>query len=46
MQEIAGILLFLIGAMTIVELVDAHEGFRVITDRIKATDKVKLLPDI
>jgi len=27
--------------MTIVELVDAHEGFAVITDRIKTTDKTK-----
>ena len=33
-QEISGILLFLMGAMTIVELIDAHEGFKVITDRI------------
>lgn len=37
------IIFFLIGAMTIVELVDAHEGFAVITDRIKTTNKVKLL---
>ena len=29
--------------MTIVELVDAHEGFSVITDRIKTTNKVKLM---
>src|SRR5690606_41614207 len=28
--EIAEILFFLLGAMTIVELVDAHEGFRMI----------------
>lgn len=42
-SEIAGILFFLMGAMTIVETVDAHEGFRVITDRIKTTNKVKLL---
>ncbi|MCC6600320.1 MAG: sodium:proton antiporter NhaD [Crocinitomicaceae bacterium] len=42
-QEIAGILLFLMGAMTIVEIVDAHEGFRVITDRINARSKVKLM---
>ena len=41
--EIASILFFLLGAMTIVELVDAHEGFSVITDRIKTTNKVKLL---
>lgn len=43
LQEIAGILLFLMGAMTIVEIVDAHEGFRVITDRITSKNKVKLL---
>lgn len=43
LQEIAGILLFLMGAMTIVELIDAHEGFRVITDRIQSTNKVRLL---
>lgn len=42
-SEIASILFFLIGAMTIVELVDAHEGFAVITDRIKTTNKVKLM---
>lgn len=41
--EIAGILFFLMGAMTIVELVDAHEGFAIVTNRIRATDKVKLL---
>lgn len=43
LYDIAGILFFLMGAMTIVELVDAHEGFAVITNRIKTTDKVKLL---
>lgn len=43
LQEIAGILLFLMGAMTIVEIVDAHEGFRVITDRITAKKKTTLL---
>ena len=31
------------GAMTIVETVDAHEGFAVITDRITTTKKIKLL---
>lgn len=41
--EIGSILFFLLGAMTIVELVDAHEGFAVITDRIKTTKKSKLL---
>ena len=43
MEEISSILFFLLGAMTIVELVDAHEGFRVITDKIKTNNKVKLL---
>lgn len=41
--EISEILFFLIGAMTIVELIDAHEGFAVITDKIKTTKKVPLL---
>lgn len=41
--DIAAILFFLMGAMTIVELIDAHEGFAVITDKIKTTNKVKLL---
>ncbi|MCX6267997.1 MAG: sodium:proton antiporter NhaD [Bacteroidetes bacterium] len=41
--EISGILFFLLGAMTIIELIDSHEGFRIITDRIKTTNKVKLL---
>ena len=41
--EISEILFFLLGAMTIVEVIDQHEGFRVITDRIKTTNKVKLL---
>lgn len=43
LEDIAGILLFLMGAMTIVEIVDAHEGFRIITDRIQSTSKVRLL---
>lgn len=41
--DIGSILFFLMGAMTIVELVDAHEGFSVITDRIKTTNAAKLL---
>ncbi len=41
--EISEILFFLLGAMTIVEVVDQHEGFKIITDRIKTTNKVKLL---
>lgn len=41
--KIAEILFFLLGAMTIVELVDVHNGFRVITDRITTTNAIKLL---
>ena len=41
--EISEILFFLLGAMTIVEITDQHQGFKVITDRIKTTNKVKLL---
>lgn len=37
------ILFFLLGAMTIVELVDAYQGFRLITDRIQTQNPVKLL---
>jgi Na+/H+ antiporter NhaD/arsenite permease-like protein len=43
LQEIASILFFLLGAMTIVELIDVHHGFNVITDKIKTTNKVKLV---
>ena len=41
--DISEILFFLLGAMTIVELIDAHEGFSIITDRIKLTSRSKLL---
>ncbi len=41
--EIAEILFFLLGAMTIVEIIDQHEGFKVITDKITTKNKVKLL---
>lgn len=40
---IAEILFFLLGAMTIVELIDSHQGFKVITNRIKTKDSQKLL---
>jgi Na+/H+ antiporter NhaD/arsenite permease-like protein len=41
--EIASILFFLLGAMTIVELVDAYGGFTLITNRIQSNSTVKLL---
>lgn len=43
LAKISEILFFLMGAMTIVELVDAHHGFRLITDRIRTKDPKKLL---
>ncbi len=41
--EIASILFFLLGAMTIVELVDRHGGFTIITSKITTTKKSTLL---
>lgn len=41
--HISEILFFLMGAMTIIELIDIHQGFDVITNRIKTTNRVKLL---
>ncbi|HRI78108.1 MAG TPA: sodium:proton antiporter NhaD [Cyclobacteriaceae bacterium] len=43
LNSISSILFFLLGAMTIVELVDAYQGFRLITDRIRTKNPVKLL---
>lgn len=43
LNEIAQILFFLMGAMTIVELIDAHQGFKFITDRIKTKNPIVLL---
>ena len=41
--KVAEILFFLIGAMTIVELIDLHKGFSVITNRIRTDKKRNLL---
>lgn len=43
LSEIAGILFFLLGAMTIVELIDTHGGFSLITDKITTLKKSRLL---
>lgn len=43
LSDTAEILFFLMGAMTIVEVVDSHQGFKVITNRIKTKDSRKLL---
>ena len=41
--ETAEIVFFLLGAMTIVTLIEDYQGFRVITDKITTTNKKKLL---
>lgn len=41
--EISEILFFLLGAMTIVELIDMHDGFNIISNKIQQTNKRKLL---
>lgn len=42
-SAISEILIFLIGAMTIVEIIDLHRGFAIIKKAITATSKLKLL---
>jgi Na+/H+ antiporter NhaD/arsenite permease-like protein len=41
--EMAGILFFLLSAMTIVELIDSHDGFSIITERITQKKKKSLI---
>lgn len=41
--DLSQILFFLLGAMTIVELIDAHDGFEIITKRITTRNKKRLL---
>lgn len=43
LMSTAQIVFFLIGAMTIVEVIDAHDGFDVITNRIKTTRLASLM---
>lgn len=41
--ELSGVLFFLLSAMTIVELIDSHDGFNLITEKITQTNKKKLV---
>ena len=41
--EIAEILFFLLGAMTIVELIDVHNGFEVVTNQISTEKRIRLI---
>ena len=43
LAQISEILFFLLGAMTIVEVIDSHHGFRKITSLVKTTHPVKIL---
>ena len=41
--DVAEIIFFLLGAMTVVELIDVHGGFSIITNKITTKNKKKLL---
>ena len=43
LSQIAQIIFFLMGAMTIVEVIDAHNGFALVTSRIRTTKLARLL---
>jgi Na+/H+ antiporter NhaD/arsenite permease-like protein len=43
LSSISEIVFFLLGAMTIVEIIDAHDGFHSISESIKTTNKTKLI---
>lgn len=43
LSQVSQIIFFLLGAMTLVELIDAHRGFKVITDLIRTGSRKKML---
>ncbi len=43
LNDVSQIIFFLMGAMALVELVDVHKGFKVITDLIHTSSKQKML---
>ncbi len=43
LNEVSQIIFFLLGAMALVELIDSHRGFKVITDLIQSGSKKKML---
>lgn len=43
LASVSQIIFFLLGAMAIVELINAHKGFRIISDVVKTNSKRKLL---
>lgn len=42
-NDVSQIIFFLLGAMTVVELIDSHKGFKIVTDLIQTNSKRKLL---
>jgi len=42
-SEVTQIIFFLLGAMALVELIDSHKGFKIVTDLIQTSSKKKLL---
>ncbi|NGX45486.1 MAG: Na(+)/H(+) antiporter NhaD [Chlamydiae bacterium] len=43
LNDVSQIIFFLMGAMTLVELIDSHKGFKIVTDLIHTTSKRKML---
>ncbi len=43
LADTAQIVFFLMGAMTIVEMIDLHQGFRVVTDHLNVRSKLSML---
>lgn len=43
LNEVSQIIFFLLGAMALVELIDSHRGFKIITDLIHTSSKKKML---
>lgn len=43
LSDVSQIIFFLMGAMTLVELIDSHKGFKIVTDIIRTTSKRKML---
>lgn len=43
LAEVSEVVYFILGAMTIVEIVDAHQGFKVVTDKINSKNKRGLM---
>ncbi|NGX37952.1 MAG: Na(+)/H(+) antiporter NhaD [Chlamydiae bacterium] len=43
LSDVSQIIFFLMGAMTLVELIDSHKGFKIVTDVIRTNSKRKML---